>query len=38
MDAAYDLFLMIMTVIICNYLIVWDNHHYLMGVYIIFLY
>ena len=28
MNAAYDLFSMIMTVIICNYLIVWDNHHY----------
>ena len=37
MNAAYNLFLMIMTVIMCNYLIVWDNHHYLMGVYIIFL-
>ena len=36
MNAAYDLFSMIMTVIICNFLTVWDNHHYLMGVYIIF--
>ena len=29
MNVAYDLFSMIMIVIMCNYLIVWDNHHYI---------
>ena len=35
MNIAYDLFSLIIIVIICNYLIVWDNHHYLFVHYIL---